>query len=120
MTIPAFIKGGVILVATFVAGLAAGVVVERSGGSRHAGISLDAHDPMHRLTADLSLDADQQRAIAAILANHQKDVDAAWHAVQPHARSTMDSACQAIEKILRPDQLERFRKMISARHPNDH
>ena len=106
--------------ATFAAGVAAGVAVERKGESRHATTSADSHDPMHRLTADLNLDADQQGAIAAVLAKHQKDVDAAWHAVQPHVRSTMDSAHHEIERILRPEQLEKFRKMIDARHPSGH
>ena len=120
MRIPGYVKGGLLLVATFAAGIATGVAVERGSESRHDIVAANSHDPLHRLTLDLSLDADQQRAIAAVLASHQKDVDTAWHAVQPHVRSTMDSAHHEIEKILRPEQLEKFRKMIDGRHPDGH
>src|SRR5688572_22533507 len=69
---------------------------------------------------DFRLDSDQQRAIADVLARHQKDVDAAWHAMQPHVRSTMGLAHKEIEGILRPEQAATFRKMIEARHSPGH
>ena len=120
MKIPNYVKGAVLLAATFAGGVAAGVVFERRSAPRYAVTNVEGHDAMHRLTAELHLDADQQRAIADVLAEHQKDVDAAWHALQPHVRSTMDLAHKEIEGILRPEQAEAFRKMIGARHPPGH
>ena len=120
MKIPNYIKGAVLLAVTFSGGVAAGVAFERRSGPRHAPIDVAAHDAMHRFTAELRLDASQERAIADVLARHQKDVDAAWQALQPHVRSTMDLAHKEIEQVLRPDQAATFRKMIEARHPAGH
>lgn len=120
MKIPNYVKGAVLLAVTFAGGVAVGVVFDRRSAPRHAAIGAEAHDAMHRLNAELHLDADQRRAIADVLARHQKDVDAAWHAMQPHVRSTMDLAHKEIEGILRPDQAATFRKMIEARHSSGH
>lgn len=118
--IPARVKGSLLLAVTFAAGVAAGIGVERRLASLHAAIAGDAHDSMHRLAADLHLDSDQQRAVNDILVRHQKEVDAAWHTVQPHVLATMESVHQEIERLLRPDQAAAFRKMIDARHPDGH
>jgi hypothetical protein len=120
MKIPNYLKGAVLLAAAFAGGLAAGVALERRSAPQHASLDGGAHDSMQRLTAELHLDAEQQRAIADVLARHQQDVNAAWHAMQPHVRSTMELAHKEIEDILRPDQAAAFRKMVDARHAPAH
>jgi hypothetical protein len=119
MRAPAWIKGSVLLAVTFVAGAGAGVVYERLRAPRLATVT-DAHDAHHRLTAELNLDAEQQKAITAILARRQADVDATWHSMQPHMRATLDSTSQEILALLRPDQAEKFRRLIGRMHDQRH
>jgi hypothetical protein len=72
----------------------------------------ERHDAMQHLAQVLQFDAEQQRAVAAILNRRQTEVDAAWHAMQPHVRATLDSASAEIIAVLRPDQAAAYRKMI--------
>jgi Spy/CpxP family protein refolding chaperone len=121
VTVPAWLKGTLLLGATFASGVAAGVYYERwDGQPMHGAVAMNAHDAMHRLVRDLELDATQQQAIAEILARRQKDVDATWHAMQPHVRATLESTHQEIARVLRPEQAVKFRKMIDALHPPGH
>ena len=120
MRAPAWVKGTVLLAVTFVAGAGAGVVYERQRGPRLPTVTTDAHDAHHRLTAELNLDAEQQKAIRAILARRQADVDATWHSMQPHMRATLDSTSQEILALLRPDQAEKFRRLIGRTHDERH
>src|SRR5262245_18209494 len=80
-----------------------------------------AHDAMHHLARELDLDPTQQRAIAEILAKHQPEVDATWHAMQPHMRATLDSTTQDIVSVLRTDQALKYRRMTERcnRPPNE-
>ena len=117
MTVPAWMKGSVLLAVTFTAGVAIGVGYARRSTPAHATAATQAHSVMHRLMADLGLDSAQHRAIAAILARRQGTVDSTWHAMRPHVRATLDSTLQEIVAVLRPDQVAKYRKMVEARHP---
>jgi TRAP-type C4-dicarboxylate transport system substrate-binding protein len=99
--------------------MASGIYYERHT-PRHDAVQMNAHDAMHRLALDLDLDAAQQQAISEIFARHQKDLDATWHALQPHVRATLDSTHEEILKVLRPEQAEKFRKLVEAMHPAGH
>jgi hypothetical protein len=124
MTIPPWARGAMLLTATLGAGIVLGVVYERHHGShampRH-GIRIAAVMPAshvaHDLAPELGLDSTQQHAITAILARHQGTVDSSWHRVQPHVRATLDSTIREIMEQLRPDQAERFRRMVETMHP---
>ena len=117
---PGWIKGVLLLGVTFAAGVVAGVGYERWHPAAHATTTADAHEAMHRLILDLDLDAVQQQAISQIFERRQKDIDAAWHEMAPHVRTTLDSAHDEILAVLHPDQAEKFRKMIQRMHPAGH
>ena len=116
MTIPAWLKGTAVLVVTLAAGVAIGVAYERQH-QRQAEAPMDAEHVMHHLHTDLGLDSAQQAEIAAIFARRQGSVDSAWHAMQPRMRSALDSTHAEIMKVLRPDQIAKFRKLVGAMHP---
>jgi hypothetical protein len=120
VTMAPWVRGTLLLVAMFAAGVAAGVGYERRHVATHDAASVEAHDAMHRLVRDLDLDSAQQQAIAEIIARHQKDLDTTWHAMQPHVRATLESTHHEIESVLRPEQAVRFRKMFSSTHPAGH
>jgi len=109
-----------LIAATFAGGVAAGISYERRQMVADDIVAIDAHDAMHRLVRDLRLDPAQEQTISEILARHQKDVDATWHAMQPHIRATLESTHQEIENVLRPEQVARFRTMMQTMHPAGH
>ena len=116
MTIPAWLKGSAVLLVTLVAGVTIGITYERQH-QRQVEVPMDAEHVMHHLHTDLGLDSAQQAAIAAIFARRQGAVDSAWHTMQPRMRSALDSTHAEIMKVLRPDQVAKFRKLVGAMHP---
>lgn len=122
MNMPGWLKGSLVLVVT----LAAGILVGSSIGSAHpAADDMSAahamgdargHLESHLRTA-LSLDSAQEREVRAILTRHQATVDSVWRMLQPHLRATLHESLREVAAILRPDQLETFRRMIATRHP---
>lgn len=118
MTVPAWVKGTLLLAVTLTAGVVIGVSYERQRTPVHnAPGAMASHDVLHHFARTLALDSAQQQAIAAIFARRQGAVDSTWHAVRPHVRETLDSAHQEIVRVLRPDQAAKFREMVEARHP---
>jgi hypothetical protein len=115
--VPTWVKGTLLLAGTLTAGVVIGVSYERSRTPVHEAAGMASHDVLHHFTRELGLDSTQQGAIAAIFARRQGVVDSTWHAVRPHVRATLDSAHHEILRVLRPEQAERFRKMVAARHP---
>ena len=114
-----WMKGTLLLCITFAAGVAAGVTYERRQLPASLSTNSRDHDPMHHFAQEPDLDAAQRQAISQILANHQADVDATWHAMQPHMRATLDAASQEIIAVLRPDQATKYRQMLDARHATE-
>jgi len=117
MTVPAWVRGTFLLAVTLAAGVAIGVSYERRRAPGHDAVARNSHHVMHRLKDQLGLDSAQHEAVAAILARRQGTVDSTWHAVQPHVRAALDSTLQEIVRVLRPDQMAKYRKMVEARHP---
>lgn len=117
MTVPAWVKGMLVLAVTLTAGVVIGVGYERRRPPAHDAGGMGAHHVMHRLQDDLGLDSAQHEAIAAILARRQGAVDSTWHAMRPHVRATLDSTLQEIVAVLRPDQVAKYRRMVEAMHP---
>lgn len=117
MTVPAWVRGTLLLAVTLTAGVVIGVGYERRRTPAHDAARMDSHHVMHRLKDDLGLDSAQHKAIAAILARRQGTVDSTWHTMQPHVRATLDSTLQEIVGVLRPDQVAKYRKMVEAKHP---
>jgi hypothetical protein len=117
VSVPAWVKGALVLAVTLTAGMIVGVSYERRRSPAHDMARSRAHHVMHRLKDDLGLDSAQHTAIAAIFARRQGTVDSTWHAMQPHLRATLDSTLQEIVAILRPDQVAKYRKMVEGMHP---
>lgn len=117
MTVPAWVKGALLLTVTLSAGIAIGVGYERRRAPAHDSARMGAHHLLHRLAGDLGLDSAQHQAIAAIFARRQGTVDSTWHAMQPHVRATLDSTLREIALVLRPDQAAKYRRMVETVHP---
>jgi hypothetical protein len=121
MKLQAWVRGTILLVATFAGGVAAGIGYERQQSARdHRAMSPSSHDALHRLSVELSLDADQRRAISEIFARHQKDIDSTWHALQPHVRAAMDATHHEVLAILKPGQAGKFKQLVGTMHSRGH
>jgi len=117
---------GLALVAA--AGVASGVVLERSVLSRH-----DDHDhdrgpggrrgdagrgPMHeRFGRDLDLSKEQQVKIDSIFASHRAAIDSARAASEPKIRAIIDQTRREIDSVLTPAQREKMHARMQREHP---
>ena len=115
--VPAWLRGGVVLAVTLGAGIAIGVAFERRHVPVHADATAHADQMVNHFTRELSLDSAQQAAVAAIFARRQHTIDSTWRAVQPHVHATVDSTLREMSRVLRPDQLATFERLIGTRHP---
>ena len=124
-----WLKGSLVLATTLCAGIAIGVLAERShmrGGETndmHAthGETQEATHMMHShimqsLTESLNLDSSQNHSIMQTLHKHQLHIDSAWGTMRPHINATLDSAHAEIMSVLTPEQKETFRKLTSRSH----
>jgi len=116
-----WVKGSLLLAATLSAGIAIGVWLGRTdspadNGSHVAAMQMDQQHVMHMLHQALKLDSVQHRAIIATLHRHQSMVDSAWGALRPHVNATLDSTHAEIMNLLRPEQRQVFRQLISHGH----
>jgi hypothetical protein len=117
VTVPASVKGTLLLAVTLTAGVVVGVAYERHRTPAHHAARTDSHHVLRHLNDYLGLDSAQHEAIAAVLARRQGTIDSTWHSVQPHVRAMLDSTLQEIAGVLRPDQMVKFRKIVETMHP---
>src|SRR2546428_12653060 len=116
MTVPTAVRGTLVLVLVFVAGVSAGILYERQRNHGHETVAADAHTSLRRLATELELTPAQQEAIDQILARHQKDVDSTWHDMQPRVHAALDAAEQEIVAVLTPEQAAEFRQLTGIHH----
>jgi hypothetical protein len=116
MNLPPWLKGSALLALTLAAGVVIGIAYERHHSPRVV-MMTNPQQVMQHLHNDLGLDSAQQAAISAIFARRQGAVDSTWHSMQPHLRAALESTHVEIMKVLRPDQVEKFRKLVGAMHP---
>lgn len=116
MTAPTWVRGTLLLALTFVAGAAAGIGYERHFKARVT-IMMDAGEMRHHLESQLDLDSTQSHQVATILQRHQGAMDSTWNAMRPHVHATLDSAFQEVLGVLRPDQRDKFRRLVGNWHP---
>lgn len=117
MTVPAWLRGAVVLSLTLGAGIAIGVAFERRHSPTHADVNAHADQMLDHFTRKLQLDSAQQAAVAEIFARRQHTIDSTWRAVRPHVHATVDSTLREMARVLRPDQLATFERLIGTRHP---
>ena len=115
VTVPVWLRGGLLLAVTLITGVVIGISYERSRDRPHEAAS--AQHIIERLTDELALDTTQQKAIEDIFSRRQVAVDSTWHAVQPHVRATLDSTLRDVIHVLRPDQAAKYKRMVVSRHP---
>lgn len=114
-----WLRGALILAVTFAAGTMAGIAYDR----HHAAPAMrmpNAQQLVQHLKDQLSLDSAQERQVAGIMAHHQYTVDSAWRAIQPHVGVALDSMIGDVMAVLRPDQTEKFQRLIRQMHPAMH
>src|SRR5262245_14724151 len=116
MTMPMAVRGTLLLVLVFVAGVSGGILYERQQNHAHESVSPDSHTLLHRLASELELSSAQQEAITQILARHQKDVESTWHDMQPRVHAALDAADQEIIAVLSPEQATKFRELTGRHH----
>ena len=117
MRVPTAVRGTLLLVLVFAAGLSAGVLYERRQNHGHERVAADTHSFPQRLASELQLSPAQQDAINRILARHQQDVESTWHEMQPRVHAALDATEQEIVGVLTPEQAAKFRELTRTHHP---
>lgn len=114
----------VVLVATFLAGGAAGIAADRfvrptpaaaeAGGEEREKDADKRHRRGHVLD-QLSLTAEQQARIDGILERRRGELEAFWDEAGPELRAIADSARADIRAVLTADQRERYDRLLAER-----
>jgi uncharacterized protein YneF (UPF0154 family) len=85
------------------------------------------HGPPHmnefmlrRMTSDLTLDDAQEKEVKRIVDEISKEMLELHRQFRPQFHAILDRHVPEIEKILRPDQLQKFRKMEELRRSDKH
>ncbi len=113
----------VVVLAAFVAGLVVGIAGElvylihtHHYIPSHPGKSMTQR-LVDRLDRELKLDPQQRTKIEAIVEARRRRIDTIWSSVRPAVMQEIDATNAEIEKVLKPDQLEKF-KAIETRMRN--
>jgi uncharacterized membrane-anchored protein YjiN (DUF445 family) len=107
-----------VVLSAFLAGLVVGVAGElvylihyhRIIPSRTAGRLITQH-LIDRLDRELKLDPQQRARIEKIVEARRQRIDTLWSSVRPAVMQEIDATNAEIEKVLKPDQLEKFKAM---------
>lgn len=106
----------IFLVGAFLAGMAIGVMADRTMEHRHRGHQ--ARTPIDRMAHDLSLTAAQRASFDSILEARRKQMRQLFDPIRPQMDSLMavgkvmrDSTHQQLRRLLTPDQQVKFDKM---------
>jgi hypothetical protein len=106
-----------VVVATFIAGLFVGIAGDRLYLVRfrhffpRRAAEFAARNVVDHLDRELHLNPQQKTEIQQIIENHRKRIDGLWTSVRPQVRQELDAANAEIEKVLTPEQREKFSKM---------
>lgn len=109
-----------LLIAAFVGGLLAGVLVERtlfgSAPEAHAAVESPAprdggRDHRGSLVRLLDLTAEQEEAIDSILAEQQRQVRAILSETRPQTRAILKETREQVDEVLTPEQREQLREL---------
>ena len=114
--IPSWSKGLVWLTVAAAAGFAGGIAFERQRAQPMSRSPMDPVNVMRLLDKSLALDSAQHAAIVAVLSRRQAAIDSAWVALQPRMKGAVDSSQMEIARVLRPDQVVKFRALMQSVH----
>jgi Spy/CpxP family protein refolding chaperone len=114
----------IVLVATFVGGLLAGVLVERTifgtAAEAHAAVPVPPDrdrvpGDRARLALQLDLTAEQQDEVDRILEDQQRQIRAILSETRPRTRAVLRETRAQIEALLTPDQRARWEELYRER-----
>jgi hypothetical protein len=114
--VSARVRAGLALAATLACGLLAGVALGRTWLAPRPRAALTEESLLQALAKDVGLDADQVKAVRAVLDRHQQTVDSAWRAVRPNVHAAIMASQTEIASILRPDQRDRYARWLRRAH----
>lgn len=114
--IPSWSKGIFWLTVATVAGFAGGIAFERQRAQTMSRSPMDPMNVMRVLDKSLALDSAQHATIVAVLSHRQAAIDSAWTVLQPRMKSAVDSSQTEITRVLRPDQVAKFRALMQSVH----
>jgi Spy/CpxP family protein refolding chaperone len=108
----------VVVLFAFVAGLVVGAAGSRlwhlRGGRRVIHVKqmqFMSDRVLHRLDRELDLTAEQRAQIEKILRARTERMDRVWGDIGPRVRKEMDATNAEIERVLTPEQREKFSKL---------
>ena len=110
-------KAVVLVLAVFVLGILLGALATYMAGGR-VWAGRDGHGPrgrarlMEQLTQDLSLTAEQQKQLDAILAETQKKYEVLYEPVRAQADLVRQQGRENIRAILTPEQRTKFEEVL--------
>ena len=109
-----------ILLLTFVAGFAVGIFTDHMMILWHRSRRLPpfaTHIMAGRLDHHLDLTDDQRAKVEKILERHHERINSYWAGVRPKVRAEVEQANAEIERVLTPEQREKFGKMRMRMRP---
>lgn len=113
-------RGVVGVVSLLTLGAVIGIVVDHTvilPSFMHASSNNDDHNVMlTSLGGTVELTGEQVEEIHSILRHHQETVVHTWETMRPHLVSALDSVHEQVETVLRPDQIEGFRRWWDEQH----
>ena len=110
---------GVILIfflGMFAGGLVVGrIVAKRAARAAQGGTIFTAEEIAHHLGRRLDLDAQQREQVLHIVADTQSEISAVRREAEPKVRATIRDAVYKVRGVLRPEQREKFDRLVAAR-----
>jgi hypothetical protein len=103
----------VVVIVAFIAGGFVGLAADHIFLVHHLFFSrgFAAHRIVERLDRELNLTPQQKTAVQQIIERHRARIDAIMGGVRPQVRRELDATNAEIEKVLTPDQRDKFAKM---------
>lgn len=119
-----------LLLLTFVAGMAAGVAADRQFGSPPAEATKQADEDdrrdrrgrgttIERFADELGLTSEQRARIDPILEDMRERMSDLFEPVRPAYRDLVDSTRARIEAVLTPEQVAAYRELLERRYGRD-
>ncbi|QEM66866.1 hypothetical protein FO488_00955 [Geobacter sp. FeAm09] len=115
---------GILLV--FLMGAAGGALVTHMVQKAHFEQSILANRKMReeviveRLTRELGLDGSQQEQVKAITHETHEGIGRLKKQIHPQIEALLATGQQRMEAVLRPDQREKFKKLVAERRADKH
>lgn len=109
----------ILLIATFVTGIIAGIAGDRITLVRQGrilpreGMRVVSSRIAHAMDRELDLTDAQRASIERILAERQRRIEKVWSDIRPQVRAEIDRTNREIEAVLTEEQKPKFRKMTA-------